>query len=108
LRRMADTTVTKQLERETRQELAWALSRIGEAQDLARLLHLARQPDTRWAALAEVLNQRRYWPGLRRAIEQGQAEPNWLTAAVVQQGVILDADGQGDLLLRKGSVRERI
>jgi hypothetical protein len=108
LRRLADATEAKQLDSETRQELAWALSRIGEAQDLARLLRLARQPDTRWAALTEVLNQRRYWSALRTAIEQGQAEANWLTAAVVQQNEVLVVEEQGELSIRQGTTRLRL
>ena len=108
LRMLADANESEQLDRETRQELAWALSRIGEAQDLARLLRLARQPDTRWAALAEVLNQRRYWSELHTAIEQGQAEANWLTAVVVQQNVVLVVEEQGALSIRQGTTRLRL
>jgi hypothetical protein len=108
LRLLADATEAEQLDRETRQELAWALSRIGEAQDLARLLRLARQADTRWAALAEVLNQRRYWLGLRTAIEQRQAEPNWLMAAVVRQDVILVVEERGELNVRQGATWHKL
>jgi hypothetical protein len=108
LRAMADTEDMPQLESETRRQLAWALGRIGEAKDLARLLRFARQSDMRWAALVEVLNQRRYWLGLWAAIKNDEAEANWLTAAVVQRGVILEDDGQGGLYVRAGAERERV
>lgn len=58
--------------------------------------------------MAEVLNQRRYWPDLHTAIEQDQAEANWLTAAVGQQDVVLVVGGQGELSIRPGTTRLRL
>ena len=55
-----------------------------------------------------MLNQRRYWPGLWAAIKNDAAEANWLTAAVVRQGVILEDNGQGGLYVRAGAERERV
>lgn len=78
------------------------LGQIGEAVDARRLLTFARQAGHHWAAVSQLIEQRRYWSALYKAIERGEAEANWLMTVAVRQGVIFVVGERNRLESRQG------
>ena len=87
----------KKLPPEVQQDVVRTLGQIGEGTDAKRLVQIAREPDNHWAAVAQLIEQRRYWPALYKAIERGEAEANWLTTVAIRQGLIFVVEGRGGL-----------
>jgi hypothetical protein len=108
VRLLVRDTRLKKLLPEVQSSVVRTLGQIGETTDAKRLLQVARQPDNHWAAVAQLIEQRRYWPALYKAIERGEAEANWLTTVAIRQSVIFVVEGRGGLAIRYGANREKL
>ena len=108
VRLLARDARLKKLPPEVQSSVVRTLGQIGEATDAKRLVQIAREPGNHWAAVAQLIEQRRYWPALHKAIERGEAEANWLTTVAVRQGVIFVVEGRGGLAIRHGASRDKV